>query len=112
MIFQTILVIIFAFNFLVGAILVLKKSKLSGAFLLTVSSIGIAVAAAPDFSTEVANSLGIGRGADLILYLWSILNFLLVGLLLVKIYRLEASQIEAIRHISLKLFELESKNKK
>jgi len=112
MIFQLILLSIFAFNFLAGIILLLKKIKLSGSFLVTLSAIGFIVAAVPDLSTMAANHLGIGRGADLILYLWSMLNFLLVGLLLTKIYKLEASQMEAIRTISIKLFELESKNKK
>lgn len=109
MIFQTLLLAIFAINFLIGTILLIKKVKFAGLFLLTISSMGFAVAAVPDLSTMAASYLGIGRGADLILYLWSVLNFLLVGLLLTKIYRLEASHTEAIRSISLRLFELESR---
>lgn len=39
----------------------------------------------PDATTEIANALGVGRGADLLLYVWIVLTILLFANLLLQI---------------------------
>jgi hypothetical protein len=55
----------------------------------------------PQLTTAVANALGVGRGADLLIYL-SIVTGLFVSLLLYsRIQRLERDQTELVRQIAL-----------
>src|SRR6476646_4987202 len=41
--------------------------------------IGIALVTRPDWSSEAAHFLGVGRGADLILYVWTAISILVLA---------------------------------
>jgi len=60
--------------------LILSKSAIYGYFLLVLSSISLVLIAQPDLATVVANLVGVGRGADLLVYLlFVVVVFVLVG---------------------------------
>ena len=42
-------------------------------------ALGIALVIRPDWSSAVAKSLGVGRGADLILYVWTAISILVLA---------------------------------
>lgn len=65
---------------------------LGGAFLLVF----------PEFSSKVAKVFGIGRGADIVLYLGTILSFFLIYKLYLKIEKLEKKLDLLARKLSLK----------
>ena len=41
--------------------------------------VGIALVIRPDWSSEAARLLGVGRGADLVLYVWTVISILVVA---------------------------------
>ena len=64
--------------------------------------IGTAAVLSPGSTTQVAQVLGVGRGADLIFYL-AIIGGLFTGILLYgKIAKLERAQTELVRALALK----------
>ncbi len=91
---------------LVLGLLVLYFSRLRSGLLdriavLTFGVLGIAMAAAPDWTTRVANLVGVGRGADLFIYL-SLVGFAFVVLLLYsKLRGIQASLTDLARTIAI-----------
>jgi hypothetical protein len=59
-----------------GVRLIVERSRLFGFGLLGLSVVGIPLVLFPDTSTEIANALGVGRGADLLVYVLFILVLL------------------------------------
>lgn len=55
----------------------------------------------PDHSMVVAHWIGIGRGADVVLYLWVILTFLVLLNLHLKIHALTDNLTQIARHLAL-----------
>lgn len=109
MIFQVVLFVVFSLTFATGLVVLSKRMRLPAVFLIVVGLLGGFFSFAPEYSTYLANYLGVGRGADLIFYLLSLVNLLLAGLLLSRLYKIEQTQSEALRKLSVKLFQLEEK---
>jgi len=55
----------------------------------------------PDHANLVAHLLGVGRGADLLLYLWIILTFSVILLLYLKIVEMNQMLTEVARRLTL-----------
>jgi hypothetical protein len=69
--------------------------------LIGISALGILFVVFPSLTDRIAHVVGVGRGADLITYLF-IVFFFLVGILLYsKIRKIEADQTELVRKISI-----------
>lgn len=72
---------------------------------LALACVGLIIIYFPDFSTKVANVLGVGRGADLIMYL-GFINILTLNLLLYIKYRaLKGKFTELTREIAIMKFK-------
>ena len=52
--------------------------------------LGIALVIRPDWSSEVARLLGVGRGADLILYVWTAVSILVLANVHFRLRRLQS----------------------
>jgi hypothetical protein len=79
---------------LLGAVAVLvgmqrTTSRLVRAFILAVIIAGTTFVWIPDQTNVIASALGIGRGADLLFYLWVVITLGLVVFLYLKIIRAE-----------------------
>jgi hypothetical protein len=69
--------------------------------LIGISILGIVFVLFPDITDKLAHFVGVGRGADLITYLFIIFFFMAGVLLYSKIRKLEAEQSELVRIISI-----------
>ncbi len=65
----------------------------------------------PGLSTELANFLGVGRGADLLFYLSIALLFYLIFRLTVKMEKMERNITKIVREIAYKSVEKEEEKK-
>ena len=72
--------------------------RLIAILLFMLAAIGIF---SPDSTTVLANVLGVGRGADLLFYLFAVITAFLLILIYSKVARLSNSQTELARHIAL-----------
>lgn len=59
----------------------------------------------PEHTQIFADFAGVGRGADLFLYLFSVATFYALMLLYVKLRRFERRQTEIIRHLAISMPE-------
>lgn len=83
------------------ALLKLKKQAFLLLFLIAISLIGILFITFPSITNTLAKSVGIGRGADLVSYIF-ILFFLVYGVFLyTKIKKIEENQTELVRKFSI-----------
>ena len=69
--------------------------------LLFVFLLGILAVVFPQYTTVVANRLGVGRGADLLLYLLVVISYFAWAFLYQKIRHLEQQQTAIIREMTL-----------
>ena len=56
-----------------------RISPLLGALIPLSSVIGVALVIQPNWSSDLARFLGVGRGADLILYVWTVISLLVLA---------------------------------
>jgi hypothetical protein len=70
-------------------------------FVCTVILAGIGLVWRPELSNQVAHAVGISRGADLVMYLWVLISFLLIGRSRLRILRLERDLSDVVRHLAL-----------
>ena len=56
----------------------------------------------PDQSNRIAHLVGVGRGADLILYCWIMVTLIIILNLYLKTRRLEAAITKLVRHIAVR----------
>jgi hypothetical protein len=70
-------------------------TRLLRAVMLVVVATGATFVWMPDQANAVAAAVGIGRGADLMLYLWVVITFAVILLLYLRIIKLER-QITAL----------------
>lgn len=89
---------------LVGLIFAMREWKQSrvlfaAIFVLTVG--GICLVWREDAATRIANLLGVGRGADLVLYIYSAISFVLIVSLLLRIKRLHEQFTDLARAVAL-----------
>jgi hypothetical protein len=64
---------------------------------LAVVATGLYFVWAPDQTTRLAAALGVGRGADLVLYLWVVITLALIVFLYLKIVQLSRRLTELTR---------------
>lgn len=69
--------------------------------LIFISSIGVLFVLFPTIPNEIAHLVGVGRGADLVTYLFIVFFFLAGVNLYSKIRKLEANQTELVRKIAI-----------
>ncbi|MEM9985633.1 MAG: DUF2304 domain-containing protein [Bacteroidota bacterium] len=76
----------------------LRDQPLMRVLIALVLILGVSFVLFPDASTLLANALGVGRGADMVIYLT--LTGLTIGIILLylRILRLEQQLTEVIRH--------------
>jgi hypothetical protein len=65
--------------------------------------------AAPDVLVQIAHLLGIGRGADLVLYLSILFMFVAVFLSYLRFRRLEEQMTRIVRHLAIREAEAEAR---
>lgn len=100
MIFQWILTIGLLFC-LLYALLQRKKSRLVSRLIAATSIAGVAFVMFPEFTTELAHYLGIGRGADLIMYCWIMISLTVSVSLQFKILQLQEVATELARALAI-----------
>jgi hypothetical protein len=100
MIFST-LVTILLLGLILYALLQKREFPVIGKLLPVVALFGIYFVWFPDSTSTVANWLGIGRGADLMLYLWSLVSGLLILGLHLKLMTYERRMTELVRHVAI-----------
>jgi hypothetical protein len=72
-------------------------SRLLRATVLVVIALGAYFVWVPDQTTRLAALLGVGRGADLVMYLWVVITLALIVLLYLKIVRLSRKLTQLTR---------------
>ncbi len=55
----------------------------------------------PDRTMTLAHWMGVGRGTDLILYLWIIISIIFILILHLRVNRLNSTITDLVRHIAL-----------
>jgi hypothetical protein len=78
-----------------------KYSKAVALSLLLISTIGIVIVWAPQIAVMLADIAGVGRGADLILYCYSAISFVMILNQGLKQRELQQSITRLARHIAI-----------
>ena len=101
--FQWIALPILALLFLRALVLLARGARPRWWLLLRAAVwLGAAIAVLwPDFTTRIARALGIGRGADLIIYIVTILFIVSFFFLLQRYRRLEVQLTSLVRHLAI-----------
>lgn len=91
---------------LVGILFVALLQKNAGRLLKlgVVGSVGVGILITwfPDSANRIASVVGVGRGADLIFYLWILISVLVFLLLYVKLVSLSQALTRLARHVALR----------
>ncbi len=69
--------------------------------LILIALAGIFFVINPDFTTELAHKLNVGRGTDLLFYLCAVAGFISILMLYSKLRRIEATQTEIIQNAAI-----------
>jgi hypothetical protein len=77
-----------------------KYSKIVALSLLLISTVGIVIVWAPEVAVLLADLAGVGRGADLILYCYSAISFVMILNQGLKQRELQQSITRLARHIA------------
>lgn len=77
---------------LVYAVIAARRTRFVSTLIGLAALAGLCFVWQPDSANELANAVGIGRGADLVLYVWVVLS-MLVGLNLHLRLRTQADQV-------------------
>ena len=78
-----------------------RKSSLISLAIVLVSVAGIVAVLSPSFSNDVAHAVGVGRGADLILYCWIVITLLVSVNLQFKILQVQQNVTTLTRELAL-----------
>lgn len=100
MIVQLILTTLFVLLFAAGLLLA-RRLRLLGIALSVASAAAVLPVWLPDWATEFANLLGVGRGADLLLYLWFTISVLLMLALYLRLMRVQDQLTELVRQLAI-----------
>ena len=87
---------------------VLKSRLATRLFVLAQLAVGMVLVVCPELANQVANRLGVGRGADLMLYLLILAVYAGAMVVQAKFRRMERQITELTRTIA--LYEAEQKN--
>lgn len=71
-----ILILILIVVALIGLRIALHRNRILGLLAFGISFLGIYLVIFPEYSTRIANALGVGRGADLLLYFLFVISIL------------------------------------
>lgn len=74
-------------------------------FFVVLAAIGVFFVLKPDITTMLAHKIGVGRGTDLVMYLSVVFFFMFSVLLYAKLRKLEATQADLTRQISIGMAE-------
>jgi small membrane protein len=85
----------------VGGLLIRKTAPSVGISMVIASAIGIYFAWVPDDLSRIARFLGVGRGADLLLYIWVVVSFLALVALMLRLRLLNEQLTELARKLAL-----------
>ena len=87
----------------VAALVALQRtaSRLLQFAVIAVIAVGTYFVWAPEQATAVAEALGVGRGADLLFYLWVIITLALIMFMYLKIQRLSRRLTQLTRAVAL-----------
>ncbi|MDD5577897.1 MAG: DUF2304 family protein [Methylobacter sp.] len=96
-----ILLTFFFFFFLIYSFLLFRSSRLLSLIVAILAPIAAFLVWMPEKATMIANTLGVGRGADLLLYLWFLLSALLILLLHLKLKSYHQELTELARYIAI-----------
>lgn len=110
MLIQYLLVLVFLYG-LARSIIKFRNKELTGGslvFWILIWLLGIAIVLIPNATFSVARLFGVGRGADLVIYLSLAALFLVIFRLVVKTEKLERDLTKLSRHIALE--KVEKKN--
>lgn len=77
------------------------RSKLVASFILFCCIVGMVFVAVPSWSTIVANAVGVGRGADLVIYILSIVALAAIFNLHLKLRKVNEVQTELVRKLAI-----------
>ena len=93
-------------SFLLACVVVLvavqrTTSRLFRVSILAVLALGLFLVWAPETTNDLAAALGVGRGADLILYFWVVITLALMVFLYLKILRLGRKVTRLTRALAL-----------
>jgi len=78
------------------------KSRLIASCIGVLSAIGMVLVIQPEYSTRVANAIGVGRGTDLITYFWILMTVLVMLNLQFKIFALQRTLTMLAREVALR----------
>ena len=87
---------------LIYAFLQRSKSRYVSSAIFLVSIAGIAFVLAPDLTNRIAHRVGVGRGADLVLYCWLMISLIVSINLQFKILSLQRLITELAREMTLR----------
>jgi hypothetical protein len=100
MLIQLILTALFAL-LLASGLAMARHDRVLGLALATASAAAVVPVWAPQVATELANALGVGRGTDLLLYLWFSISALLILALYLRLMRLQDRLTDLVRALAL-----------
>lgn len=83
----------------------LRKRTFYRLSLIGISALGILFVLFPAITDKIAHIVGVGRGADLVTYIFIVFFFLAGIFLYSKLRKIEADQTELVRKISIKYAE-------
>jgi len=101
---QLILSALFALLFAAGMLLA-RRHRVIGAALALASAAAVLPVWLPQWATRFANLFGVGRGTDLLLYLWFTISVLLILALYLRLMRLQDQLTELVRQVAVRDFE-------
>lgn len=78
-----------------------NKSRLVAGGISVLSLIGMILVVKPDLASAAANIVGVGRGADLILYFWILFSVLVMMSLQFKIFSMQRTLTELAREYAI-----------
>ena len=79
-----------------------RNTLLQRTLFIFVFAAGVVAVVFPELTNRVANFVGVGRGADLLLYLMVIIFYFAFIILYRKLNRIQETQTEIIREISIR----------
>jgi len=78
-----------------------NKSRLVAGGISVLSLVGMILVVKPDLASAAANIVGVGRGADLILYFWILFSVLVMMSLQFKIFSMQRTLTEFAREYAI-----------
>ncbi len=78
-----------------------RSHTLSRLIMIAISLLGMVFVLFPSLSNKLAKYVGVGRGADLIIYIFMVFSFLYCIFLYAKLRKLQQDQTEIIKMIAI-----------